>query len=379
MCTSRNQWAEHEAQSHRKVWQCYEHSDAVFRSPEHLTNHLRTHASSLTESQISDLVDVAETSLIDERTVCPICLLDGPFEKGLQNHVANHFERIALFALPRGFSEGEGADSVASQRMGVRSQDSCSSGPLTFSDHGPAPDEGTELDTRVSSVEGVDSIPTAGSHRPEDLADRPKIPGIPKDARWTKINRKLVNPEALDGKERYEATGRHVIVLRVLTPDEIDMYAERTRRIRGIPRHHVTIGKWNLFLTYITEERLERQRLDDRLESGFARRQHLERPERQFERELRDRFDPGRRRLERDRFDFERQRLEHLDLERPDLERPERQFERGRRDRSDFERPERPKRPERQHEPLELGMSPGSRNRKSSTESRIRLPRRSTA
>src|SRR5579862_3753340 len=124
--SSRNQWAEHEAQSHRKVWQCYEHSDAIFCSPELLKNHLRTHTGGLTEGQISDLVDVAETSLIDERTVCPICLVDGPFEKGLQNHIANHFERIALFALPRGFGEREGSStgSNVSQRMGARSQGS---------------------------------------------------------------------------------------------------------------------------------------------------------------------------------------------------------------------------------------------------------------
>jgi hypothetical protein len=73
--------------------------------------------------------------------------------------------------------------------------------------------------------------------------------GIPQEARWTKISRKLVNPAALQGRERFEATEGHVIVLRVLTPDEIDMYTERTRRIRGIPRHHVIVGKWDLFLT----------------------------------------------------------------------------------------------------------------------------------
>jgi hypothetical protein len=59
--------------------------------------------------------------------------------------------------------------------------------------------------------------------------------GIPPNARWTKISRKLVNPEALDaGKERFEARDDFVIVLRVLSKDEVQGYAEVTQRIRGL-------------------------------------------------------------------------------------------------------------------------------------------------
>jgi hypothetical protein len=61
-----------------------------------------------------------------------------------------------------------------------------------------------------------------------------KKDGVPPEARWTKISRKLVNPEALEaGKERYEARDEFVIVLRVLSRDEIQGYAEVTQRIRG--------------------------------------------------------------------------------------------------------------------------------------------------
>ncbi|KAI9870097.1 MAG: hypothetical protein M1830_004687, partial [Pleopsidium flavum] len=57
--------------------------------------------------------------------------------------------------------------------------------------------------------------------------------GIPPNARWTKIDRKLVNPEALeDGNERYEERTDFVIVLRVLTKEEIQNYAARTQEIR---------------------------------------------------------------------------------------------------------------------------------------------------
>ncbi|KAI9732223.1 MAG: hypothetical protein M1834_004320 [Cirrosporium novae-zelandiae] len=57
--------------------------------------------------------------------------------------------------------------------------------------------------------------------------------GIPPNARWTKIDRRLVNPEALDeGHERYEERPDYVIVLRVLTKDEIQKYADKTQEIR---------------------------------------------------------------------------------------------------------------------------------------------------
>ncbi|RDW58140.1 hypothetical protein BP6252_13551 [Coleophoma cylindrospora] len=56
---------------------------------------------------------------------------------------------------------------------------------------------------------------------------------IPPDARWTKISRKLVNPEALEaGKERFEAREDFVIVLRVLSREEVQQYAVATAQIR---------------------------------------------------------------------------------------------------------------------------------------------------
>jgi hypothetical protein len=59
--------------------------------------------------------------------------------------------------------------------------------------------------------------------------------GIPPNAIWTKINRKLVSPAALEeGKERYEAREDFVIVLRVLAREEIQAYMDATKRIRGL-------------------------------------------------------------------------------------------------------------------------------------------------
>ncbi|KAI2469746.1 hypothetical protein F4781DRAFT_208698 [Annulohypoxylon bovei var. microspora] len=64
--------------------------------------------------------------------------------------------------------------------------------------------------------------------------------GVPAGARWTKINRKLINPAALEiGKERFEVRDDFVIVLRVLSKEEIQAYATATAQIRATKRREI--------------------------------------------------------------------------------------------------------------------------------------------
>ena len=81
--------------------------------------------------------------------------------------------------------------------------------------------------------------------------------GIPLNARWTKIARKLVNPEALDmGGERYEERMDYVIVLRVLTKKEVEQYAIKTQEIRANrPASKVRISP--LYISHIGREKLK--------------------------------------------------------------------------------------------------------------------------
>jgi hypothetical protein len=61
-----------------------------------------------------------------------------------------------------------------------------------------------------------------------------KVKEAPPGAKWTKISRKVVNPEALTiGKERFEVRDDFVIVLRVLSKEEIQAYASATQVLRG--------------------------------------------------------------------------------------------------------------------------------------------------
>lgn len=58
--------------------------------------------------------------------------------------------------------------------------------------------------------------------------------GIPPHARWTKISRALVNPEALEkSHERFEEREDYVIVLRVVSKEDIKKLADKTQEIRG--------------------------------------------------------------------------------------------------------------------------------------------------
>ena len=57
---------------------------------------------------------------------------------------------------------------------------------------------------------------------------------IPSNARWTKINRKIVNPAALAAaQDRFEEGDDHVIVFRVLLREVIEKLAEKTLEVRG--------------------------------------------------------------------------------------------------------------------------------------------------
>lgn len=115
----------------------------------------------------------------------------------------------------------------------------------------PAPS--VELDSRVHSpssppheileTRGILRRPT--EHFPEHphfpregVAPLASVPrDVPRDARWTQIARQLVDPEALIlGNERFEERQDHVVVLRVLTMEEMTQYALVTARLRGKTR-----------------------------------------------------------------------------------------------------------------------------------------------
>jgi hypothetical protein len=122
---SRRTWVDHE-NTHRRRWRCYEHPEIVHLSPEGLREHLyHSHLrDQLTTDQVETLVELSAISIADNRPRCPVCFQDGPFHKGLENHLANHLERIALFALPRAIQEAGYAQEKSGKRSSRQSGDS---------------------------------------------------------------------------------------------------------------------------------------------------------------------------------------------------------------------------------------------------------------
>ena len=91
----------------------------MYRSPSGLETHLReVHLDSFPESQLATIVKIGETSTIEVRDKCPVCFLSADAEGmgDFANHVANHLERFAAFALPNSSEEdADGASSAASR------------------------------------------------------------------------------------------------------------------------------------------------------------------------------------------------------------------------------------------------------------------------
>ncbi|KAF2262112.1 hypothetical protein CC78DRAFT_520841 [Lojkania enalia] len=111
---SRREWIEHEA-SHRKAWRCPEHPNTIYSTQSGFKGHLRqNHSNSISEQQFDSIMKVAETSTVDLRPRCPICFAEANMEGGLQNHLANHLERLAAFSLPKDVDDADDESSVGS-------------------------------------------------------------------------------------------------------------------------------------------------------------------------------------------------------------------------------------------------------------------------
>ncbi|KAF9882110.1 hypothetical protein CkaCkLH20_00146 [Colletotrichum karsti] len=135
MYTSKSSWLEHESNSHRRVWRCFEHKD-LFKSRHALISHYEHAHSNLSKVQMQSMSELAGVGTKDERVFCPFCQSSGPFEMTLADHMALHMERLATFAAPRKSSERD-HDSVhrsnSTAANGARSMSSLRSVSLNFS------------------------------------------------------------------------------------------------------------------------------------------------------------------------------------------------------------------------------------------------------
>lgn len=131
---TRSAWLEHELQSHRIIWHCFEHQDR-FKTRAAWIDHMATSHTTFTEAQIQNMSEFAYEDTKDEREKCPFCLSSS---KDLASHMALHMERLASFAFPTTQGTEEPDSSQVSYRRdaqdGLDFMPSLQSVSLRFSD-----------------------------------------------------------------------------------------------------------------------------------------------------------------------------------------------------------------------------------------------------
>ncbi|KAF5543902.1 serine threonine kinase [Fusarium mexicanum] len=100
MYGTRSAWLSHEAQIHRRIFRCVNHPE-TFLSKDSLKNHLLSSHQELGEGQIEAMIDFGQASHPENGVSCPFCLSEGPFLRGLPNHMAYHQERLACFSAAK--------------------------------------------------------------------------------------------------------------------------------------------------------------------------------------------------------------------------------------------------------------------------------------
>ena len=104
---TREQWFEHELQSHRRVWRCHDGCQRNFGSRASFEDHQRhIHDIKLAHNQLDAFLDMHEVqSNLKADATCPLCFETMPIFPQLRRHLGRHQVQLALFALP--FNIGE--------------------------------------------------------------------------------------------------------------------------------------------------------------------------------------------------------------------------------------------------------------------------------
>ncbi|KKY28412.1 hypothetical protein UCRPC4_g00579 [Phaeomoniella chlamydospora] len=225
----------------------------------------------LSETAISDdcIPDLDESMSVSQQSQTSIRAMVA------ERHIARHLEEVSPFVLPRTDDDSDHADDVEPDTSTSASEQESISEVESGSDQEqpqPAATRSISSDLDALDLEAPDTVLDSGlaghedhehdvrrftAHNPErsthehfrlvhglndsDSSDDTdstagklgRKKGIPLGACWTKLDRRHVSPEVLEAAgESFNERGGHVIVLRVLTREEVEDLVERTRTIR---------------------------------------------------------------------------------------------------------------------------------------------------
>lgn len=99
MFDKRDEWFQHELQSHRVEWRCGQESHPQYSDQATFLAHMSDcHNASVDAAQSAVFLGMFERPKQTQTGNCCLCLREA---KNLGTHLAHHLEQIALFALPR--------------------------------------------------------------------------------------------------------------------------------------------------------------------------------------------------------------------------------------------------------------------------------------
>jgi hypothetical protein len=99
---TRRDWIQYENSFHRRIWRCPEHPDLLFLDIQTYQQHLHSEHAQDSKAMSSEWVlQASETISTLADRCCPICSLYLEHARPMQNHIALHLERFALFSIPR--------------------------------------------------------------------------------------------------------------------------------------------------------------------------------------------------------------------------------------------------------------------------------------
>ncbi|OBT88811.1 hypothetical protein VE02_03180 [Pseudogymnoascus sp. 03VT05] len=164
---TKQEWLNHE-HTHQKAWQCPEHASTHFLTQDDLKRHLLAeNHESLQRMGLEDLLAISETVRPDSRTICPICFVDAGSSYGLENHLANHLERFAAFALPRdveGDADEESPENSNMSDHAIARSDQSEDSDISYAF--ASEDKKAEIETLVRMTRGISSTAFSDAYFP---------------------------------------------------------------------------------------------------------------------------------------------------------------------------------------------------------------------
>ncbi|OCL02070.1 hypothetical protein AOQ84DRAFT_383049 [Glonium stellatum] len=110
---TRHQWFDHEMQTHRRWWECVEGCNKPFHSKASFQAHLeRAHPALSGGAHLPVLMHMCERKAsMNTPADCSLCHQPLPSLTQLRRHMGQHYEQLALFAIPSNLEEVEENDS----------------------------------------------------------------------------------------------------------------------------------------------------------------------------------------------------------------------------------------------------------------------------